>query len=202
MRQRLDRPEPFDYSAAVRTNETWPDHRLRTLVTAAAIAWLTPDSILDVACGDASIVRAAQRLHAMKHIYLNDVSEAQVASLKDAAGLALALANTKFGSMDAHHLLESVTGKVDVIVMTEFLEHVEDPDELLRLAATKARFLVASSPEMRPGQIDINPEHLWSFDRDGYRGLLGGNGWITRQYTHLNFPTEYDFQIWVAEVAA
>ena len=201
VRQRLVRQSEFDYTNVARSNDQWPDHRLRTLVTASAIAWVEPRSVLDPACGDGSILTAALRLRPIDHVYLNDISTPNIDTLKIAAGLTLAMAGAKLSNLPAQELLETITGEVDLIVLTEILEHLDDPDALLRLAATKARFLVASSPEMRPGQVDQNPEHLWMFDRDGYRGMLAKNGWRIVQYTHLNFPSEYDFQIWVAERA-
>lgn len=198
MRQRLTGRGAFDYTAVARSNDQWPDHQLRTLVTGSAIAWIKPESVIDPACGDGSIVLAADRLHGIERAWLSDVSEPSILGLVE--------------RLDGSHPLWSISktpiemaleivGDYDVIVLTEILEHLWNPDQLLLDAAKKARFLVASSPEMRSGQVDQNPEHLWMFDRDGYRGLLGSNGWRTLQYTHLSFPSEYDFQIWVAERA-
>ena len=196
-------PEPFDYTNAVRSNEDWPDHRLRALVSGAMLAWMQPTSVLDVACGDASIVRYALGLPratgGIQHVYLNDISKAQIESLKVAAGFKLALIDTKLSNLPVDELLQTITGKVDVIVMTEILEHVEDPDLILRLAATKTDQLLVSSPEMRTGQIDSNPEHLWMFDGQGYETMLVEAGWRVVQKTHLTFRSEYDFQIHVAD---
>ena len=57
---------------------------------------------------------------------------------------------------------------------------------------------MASSPEMRPGQEDTNPEHLWQFDAQGYRQMIERSGWRIEQHTTLRFNSEYDFGIWVA----
>lgn len=197
MRQRLTGRDPVDYNVA-RSNDQWPDHRLRTLVTASAIAWIEPQSVIDPACGDGSIVLAADKLWGIERVWLSDLSEPNILAL------VVRLDGTRPEWSLSRAPIEQtmgIVGEYDVIVLTEILEHLEDPDAMLRLASTKARFVVASSPEMRPGQDDTNPEHLWMFDREGYRGLLAGNGWRTVQYTHLNFSSEYDFQIWVAERA-
>lgn len=199
MRQRLIARSEYDYTNVARSNDSWPDHQLRTLVTAAAIAWIKPQSVIDPACGDGSIVLAADRQYGIERAWLSDLSQPSIAGLVER--LEGAHPNWSMAQTPIGRALE-IAGEYDVIVLTEILEHLWNPDQLLKDAAKKARYLVASSPEMRPGQVDVNPEHQWMFDRDGYRGLLGGNGWAIRQYTHLNFPYEYDFQIWVAERVA
>lgn len=198
MRKRLGRG-PFDYSNMVRSNDTWPDHRARALVTGALIAWLEQDTVIDPACGDGSIVLHANRLRSLSEVRLNDISVPTIDSIRFAP-----LPDWTYSSGTIEGLLDPELGQqFDVIVLTEILEHLEDPDLILRLAALKARFLVASSPEMRKGQTDTNAEHLWQFDKRGYEKMLTDNGWRTFQYTHLGFPaTEYDFQIWLAERAA
>jgi len=197
VRQRLADRSPVDYNV-IRSNDRWPDHRARTLATAALIAWLEPQSVLDPACGDGSIALAADRLRPISRAWLSDLSEPGITALVerlDGSHPEWSLSRTSI------ERTFDIVGEYDVVVLTEILEHLEEPDGIVRLASTKARYLVASSPEMRPGQVDGNPEHLWMFDKEGYRGLLGGNGWQVLQYTHLNFRTEYDFQIWVAERA-
>jgi hypothetical protein len=91
----------------------------------------------------------------------------------------------------------------DLIVLTEILEHVEDPVAMLRLARAHANTVVASSPLlMDDGRIDDNPEHLWQFDAMGYSQMLEEAGWrpITCVPVSL-MPVQftYDFQIWGAQ---
>lgn len=188
MRERLVRATETDYQV-VRSNDNWPDHRARTLVTAALIAWLRPDSVLDPACGDASIVIAADRVFPIHRAYVADISQPNVDRISHSASLRAVCADIST-AMDEFP-------KADVIVLTEILEHLPDPDRILSFAKEKARYLIASSPEMRPGQVDGNPEHLWQFDREGYRRLLTDAGWEVVQYTHLSFTSEYDFGVWV-----
>jgi 2-polyprenyl-3-methyl-5-hydroxy-6-metoxy-1,4-benzoquinol methylase len=191
VRQRLREKAIVDYNAGPpRTNDMWPDHRARTLVTASLIAWLEPYSAIDPAAGDLSILQAAARLRPIPYVVAGDISEANVRSWSY-------LPQLEFVG-DATEVLEKVEDIFDVVVLTEFLEHIEDPDGLLRLARTKAKHLVASSPEMRPGQYDTNPEHLWMFDNDGYYETLIGAGWNAFHKTTMRFPSlMYDFQIWV-----
>jgi SAM-dependent methyltransferase len=197
MRQRLDHG-PVDYQVA-RLNEVWSDHRARTLVTGALIAWLKPDSILDPACGDGSIVFEATRLHRAEYLSLCDISQPNVDRLM-ALGPPYPGQSMHVGRLDiAEAIRRPVPGgdKWDIIVLTEILEHLEDPDEIVRLARERATRVVASSPLMRPGQIDPNPEHLWMFDNEGYAEMLADAGWKLQQFTFLQFPTIYDFGVWV-----
>lgn len=72
--------------------------------------------------------------------------------------------------------------EADVVVATEFLEHLVDPHDMVRrIAATRARYLIASSPYTETDQSHYE-FHLWAFDEEGYRALLENNGWrVLRQ---------------------
>lgn len=69
-----------------------------------------------------------------------------------------------------------------VTVVTEVLEHLSDPYEVVRWIGGRSRFIVASSPwDERP---ELHDEcHAWAFDADGYRDLLGQAGFrLLRHY--------------------
>lgn len=194
MRQRLEDRRSFDYQVA-RNNEQWQDHVARTLVTAALIAWQSPESILDPACGDGSVVLKSMRSHQPGRVLLTDISVPGISRLVDFSLPPQVTA--KVGEIT--HVL-TTEERFSLIVLTEILEHIPDPDMVLRLARLKAPLLIASSPEMRPGQVDYNPEHLWMFDGPGYNEMLHDAGWLPIQKTHLAFPgLPYDFQIWVCQ---
>ena len=188
MRERLVRDGEVDYQVE-RSNARWADHQARTLVTAALIAWLKPESVLDPACGDASIVAAANLLRPIAHVHLADISEPSVLRVPQTTGFKAAVSDI-FDAIEA-------SPNVDVVVLTETLEHLADPDQIAALARGKGRYLVASSPVMRAGQVDHNSEHLWMFDRTGYEAMLTDAGWRVEQFTFLSFPSEYDFGVWV-----
>lgn len=198
MRTLLDRKFAVDYQVE-RSNDRWADHQLRTLVTGATIAWLQPDSVFDPACGDGSIVAAADRVRPIGHAFLADVSEPNIDRLvRDRrTGWQYAIASIETFIDLPNQIGSAFYGDVDVIVLTEILEHLVNPDVILAQAKQKARHLVASSPEMRPGQVDGNPEHIWMFDADGYREMLEAAGWQVVQHTTLRFNSDYDFGIWV-----
>jgi len=193
MRTRLDR-SPVDYQV-LRTNETWPEHTLRTFVTAGSITWLEPQSVIDPACGDGSLVRTAHSQRPIPYAVLSDLSRKNVQAMKpwlpDGWGTDVDDALALLGSQ--------INDSYDVVVLTEVLEHLVDPDALLREARRIGKYLVVSSPEMRTDQIDSNPEHLWMFDENGYRIMLEGAGWEVGPKTKLSFDSMYDFQIWVCK---
>ena len=190
MRRRL-RPA-LDASAyqVVRSNRTWNDHIFRTYATGAAVAWLAPRTVCDPACGDASIVNAAHSLREIEKAYLSDISAPMIAALwgTETHGYEAAL--------NVGPALESMR-EADVMILTEVLEHLEDPDELLREARKYAPALVASSP-LNEFEAHGNHEHVWGWDRDGYREMLVAAGWDPIAYQELSFfPPFYTFQLWV-----
>jgi hypothetical protein len=91
----------------------------------------------------------------------------------------------------------------DLVVLTEILEHVEDPVAILRMARQCAKSVVASSPLIPyNGRLDDNPEHLWQFDAPGYDEMLKEAGWTPITFVPVTLtPVQfvYDFQIWGAQ---
>lgn len=207
MRVSIFHPDGVDYTGIARSNDEWPDHRLRAYVTASMLAWMSPQSILDPACGDGSIVLESQLLRRCTTIAMNDISTPNMVRVKaeidsrfpEKAYVWLVSSEDVETSLLADYRAAIGVERFDVVVLTEILEHLADPDAILRLAATKADRLLVSSPEMRSGQIDNNPEHLWMFDGDGYETMLNDAGWGAVQKTHLTFRSEYDFGIYVCE---
>jgi len=200
MRRRL-RPA-LDASAyqVVRDNRAWNDHILRTLCTAAAIAWLEPKTIVDPACGDGSIVLAAARLWPLDGVVLADISSPQIEDLRQRFPFPF-IAKVTTHCEDANETLRQSASiaLADVVVMTEILEHVEVPEALLQEARKAGRFLVASSP-LNEFEATGNHEHVWGWDRDGYREMLESTGWVPIAYQELSFfPPFYTFQLWVCK---
>jgi hypothetical protein len=161
-------------------------------VTAGLIAWLGPSSVFDPACGDGSIVLLANDLNRIDRILLRDISQPGCDAIPRKENVEVQVGDIMSSEWDE---------EFDLVVLTEVLEHIEDPDRILRLARRRSKFLVASSPEMRIGQFDRNVEHLWMFDGDGYVKMLMDAGWLPFHKTHMGFPnSDYDFQIWVCAI--
>jgi hypothetical protein len=202
VRERLAR-YPTDYAALERDTTENLHHRARELTTAGLVAWPRPETVVDPAAGEGNILALARKMHPFRAI-VGDISLPNFYRLREVGGW------EAIHQAPAEETIRRA-GFSDMIVLTEILEHLEDPDAMLRLAREHAHMLVASSPEMRPFQADDNPQHLWKFDGDGYREMLEEAGWVPYSKTHLTFrPRQYqeddklmveighyDFQIWV-----
>lgn len=198
MRQRLPDRKPWDYIAH------WRDHRWdlnwierpRLWGSAVALALGGPKTVCDPACGDSTVVAVAYQISAFDKAYLGDISPDTINKLVPGV---LPFETERFVG-DLHSTLEAIP-PVDAIVLTEILEHLEDPDAVLRLARTKARWLAASSP-ICPDGTDHTDQHIWAFDMEGYREMLEAAGWTPRTWFTANaagHPYAAGFQIWGCE---
>jgi len=160
------------------------------MVTGGLIAWWAPEYIVDPACGDASILEAAYRLRPFKFAVLADISEPQVDSLKPSFP-----ASWEVG--DVNDIIANTETTWDCVVLTEILEHLEDPDATLRLARKHGSALVASSPIGDPEQGG-NHEHLWAWDEVGYGEMLSAAGWTEVLRSTVTMPgVNGNAQIWI-----
>lgn len=92
------------------------------------------------------------------------------------------------------HQLAEQAGTVDVFVLSETVEHLQDPDALLALIPAKQ--LILSTPI---GETDQgNPEHIWGWDQNGVDELLSAAGWTPAQRLDLILPDTYSYQVWRA----
>lgn len=88
--------------------------------------------------------------------------------------------NTRWPRMEFHlQPVEEVEPlDCDILVMTEFLEHVEDPEKIVRAWLPKARWAVIGHPLDEPDP-PIEPGHIWSYTREDWRAWfkMGGHQW-------------------------
>jgi hypothetical protein len=92
---------------------------------------------------------------------------------------------------------------VDLFILSETIEHVEDPDFLLEQIRQRARYLFVSTPVDESPVTHHNPEHYWSWGTNDVATMLGSAGWNPIDYmifTPDPRPADgYDFQMWVCE---
>jgi trans-aconitate methyltransferase len=62
----------------------------------------------------------------------------------------------------------------DLLIATEVLEHLADPEAFLR--GLPGKLLIVSSPSAETGDWH-NPIHAWAWDMAGYSALLQRSGW-------------------------
>lgn len=63
----------------------------------------------------------------------------------------------------------------EIVVMTEVLEHLEDPHGVLRWARQADRLICSSPWNETPNSH--SPEHAWAWDLDGYTKMIENAGW-------------------------
>ncbi len=84
---------------------------------------------------------------------------------------------------------------VDLLICSETLEHLDDPDNVLAIARQKARAIFVSTPMGEA--TDENPEHYWGWGLDDIAEMLTRAGF---EDLHLRvLPLGYyTFQMWTA----
>lgn len=90
---------------------------------------------------------------------------------------------------------------VDVFVCCETLEHLDDPDAVLRQIRARTRRLVVSTPV--EAWDDDNPEHYWAWSRRGVEDMLTEAGFTVAAFELLDFRDRgrqfYAFGLWVCQ---
>jgi hypothetical protein len=153
----------------------WADHIIRVDATIALARWLGRDglhSAADLSCGDGAIL------------------DALTAGTKYYGDYAPGYPIT--GPLE-ETLLD--LPRVDLYVCSETIEHLDNPDTVLRQIRTRARLLVLSTPIGEDN--DSNPEHFWGWDVEAVGEMLRHAGWRTQVQIDVKLPGYvYDFQLW------
>jgi hypothetical protein len=154
----------------------WADHKVRVAVTAqfahALVGKVAKGA--DLSCGDGTILSSM------------DVGERFFGDF--APGYPLT------GPVD--DTIEQIP-HVDLFVSTETIEHLDDPDQTLKLIRGKASTLILSTPV--DAFQDTNPEHYWAWSRAGVETMLTDAGFTVVAYCEVDFrPSggEYSFGVW------
>lgn len=154
----------------------WVDHRLRVAMTVLVARSVDRGATTgaDLSCGDGAILRALNLRerhfgdYAPGHRYTGPV-EKTLAEIPD----------------------------VHLFVCTETLEHLDDPDGVLKQVRDKTQRLVLSTPV--DAWDDTNLEHYWAWDREAVEAMLTGAGFQVVVYAELDCrPSEgdYAYGIW------
>lgn len=80
----------------------------------------------------------------------------------------------------------------ELVIITEVLEHLEDPHGMVRRIGENAQAVIASSPA-RETVESHDGCHAWCWDLEGYESLLLGGGFDVVE--HMAVEGEYDFQV-------
>lgn len=173
-------PQPHEHTR-------WPDHLIRVEETIALGRELLigdveldiyPPVVADLSCGDATIARALRGEMEGGQVILGDFAPGY-----DHVG-------------PIEETLFNLSRPVDLFILSETLEHLEDPDKVLALIRTRARMLLLSTPV--DAFDDTNPEHLWAWDVEEVEEMLATAGWKIAQHRVLDHPAGgiYNFGLW------
>jgi 2-polyprenyl-3-methyl-5-hydroxy-6-metoxy-1,4-benzoquinol methylase len=184
--------------------ENFQDHRLRLATTSDLLSWAIDrhglSSLADLACGNGAVMFTALEncAHNPKIVYLGDLSKENIEYVNG-----LALDPTIKFIINQGKFEETINSieKVDLFVMTEILEHIDQPKEVLKKVREKTKYLLLSTPDTETNQSDLNWEHLWSWNRTDILEMLLIAGFELQIEEKLSFKEEgfpYDFQIWLA----
>lgn len=162
----------------------WPDHIQRVAFTREFVrevmAEQNTSTVADLSCGDGAVALSLSLPR--ESVVLGDIHR------RDGLDMWGRIEDTVTRMPD-----------VDLFVLSETLEHIDDPWGLLEKIRAKARTLVLTTPV---GEIDDgNPEHYWGWDRDGVESILWDAGWWPDRsvlFTPDVQDVYYTYQIWMA----
>lgn len=157
----------------------WRDHHLRVNATIEVARWMCVtmggvETAADLSCGNGAILSAipAHDRHfgdyAPGYAYTGPIEQT----------------------------IEQIP-PVDLFVCSETIEHLDDPDVVLKSIREKTRWLVLSTPV--DAWDDDNLEHYWAWSRDGVEEMLTAANLTPVVYSTLDFRPSglpYCFGIW------
>jgi hypothetical protein len=144
-----------------------------------AVADLRHDvTVSDLGCGDGGLLSLIKDIPGVREAWGYDFAPANVAGWAERGVTAYAL--DVFGADVARARVG------DVVVMTEVLEHLEDPHGVLNWACGSARRLVCSSPFNENDRTHC-PEHAWAWDLQGYAAIIEAAGWEIERHEQTEF---------------
>lgn len=184
MRVRL-RPAPNEMEMMLlyprpHVHTRWADHIIRVDETTRMAAQLLPHggTVADLSCGDATIAHSLEASH----------------------GARLILGDYAPGYPIQGRIEETVfhVEHADLWVLSETLEHLDDPERVLGLIRERADRLVLSTPDGEPGGIKPNAEHIWSWSCHDVAEMLERTGWTAQLHKVLEHPAGgiYSFGLW------
>jgi len=158
----------------------WKDHKIRcdmTVTMGMHLPMTSTDRIADLSCGNGYIATSLATLHACTAI-LGDFAQGYEFT----------------GPIE--RTIDEIAD-VDLFVCSETVEHLDNPDEVLKKIRMKSAMLLLSTPIAR--WDDSNREHLWAWDISSVRIMLLEAGWNPLFHTALMLADAgyyYDYQIW------
>jgi hypothetical protein len=172
--------QPYDHTK-------WEDHRTRVARTIEittdfgrnqSTPWFDG---MDLSCGDGAILREVGKRLDLQKLTFGDMVFA------DHLDIIGPIETTLASSLVP-------TRPIDLFICSETLEHVENPDEILRTVRDGASNLVISTPIGETTDYG-NEEHYWGWDVSDVEEMLVAAGWNDLTLVIIELPF-YNFQVW------
>lgn len=152
-------------------------------------------SIADLSCGDGTLIHCLCKHYNANEAYIGDYNKENIDRTKEK----LKNRDVKTLQGTIEKTIWEIPKKVDVLLMTEILEHLEDPDSIMKIAFYRAKSVIISTPLDEVG--NGNPGHYWSWGKQDIYDMLYEIGWeplIYSELTLLKPRSDLKFQFWVA----
>ncbi len=153
-----------------------------------------PESLLDIGCGDGSLIIAAHTQLPSASCAGLDLSPAQIETNRQRRpDIEWIAGNVEDPSLE-------VRSRYSAIVASELIEHLDDPERFLlqlRRFANPEALLVLSTQSGRVGETERRVGHLRHFSAEEMRSLLEIAGWTPVRIWNAGFP----FHDWSKRVA-
>lgn len=82
-------------------------------------------------------------------------------------------------------------------ILTETLEHLDNPLRVLDEIAHRTDYLLLSTPIHNSGDVDDNPQHYWTWDREGVELFARAAGFEVLAYDTIKHETlGYTYGVW------
>lgn len=178
-------------------HDRWPDHIERVDASVEMIRRYAGQirTAADLSCGDAAILC---QLSGIREMWLGDL---QGVPSTPPAGTSARVHPVPAGPLPDS--LADLPEPVDLYVLSETIEHMDDPDELLRQLASCATYLFLSTP-LNEVTGSGNVEHYWSWGQEDIHAMLQEAGWSPLEFQRLvpqstlHLPDTYHYQLWMA----
>lgn len=179
-------------------HDVWPDHVERVRASADLIEKYRRQirTAADLSCGDGALLNMISR-HLTRAV-LGDLNGVPVSAAVNCRAQVLETIGPAVLPDSLTHL-----EPVDLFILSETLEHMDDPDDLLRRVGDVARYLFVSTPvdeDLESGNL----EHYWGWGTGDIYDMLTAAGWqpLERQIlvpqSTLTLQDAYHYQLWLA----
>ena len=174
-----------------------PRHRLKTLL--ALLGERPPRRLVDLGCGDGTLLEEIRRRHPASELCGVDLSPEQIrANALRAADVEWLAADLErpdsLGGVRREHF--------DAVIASELIEHLDNPPALLlsaRALATPGARLLLSTQSGPVRATERHVGHHRHYEKREIEELLRGAGWLPLRVWNCGFPF-HDLSKWLANL--